>query len=36
MVAYYSNGEKPVPKRVLLAGRGWEAGKRDRQLTAAE
>jgi hypothetical protein len=25
MVAYYSNGEKPVPKTVLLAFRGWEA-----------
>ena len=24
MVAYYSNGEKPVPKTVLLACRGWE------------
>jgi hypothetical protein len=28
MVAYYSNGEKPVPKTVLLACRGWKAGKR--------
>jgi len=26
MVAYYSNGEKPVPKSILLACRGWEAG----------
>lgn len=26
MVAYYSNGEKPVPRTVLLACRGWEAG----------
>ena len=26
MVAYYSNGEKPVPKTVLLACRGWEVG----------
>ena len=25
MVAYYSNGERPVPKPVLLACRGWEA-----------
>jgi hypothetical protein len=25
MVAYYSNGEKPVPRPVLLACRGWEA-----------
>jgi hypothetical protein len=24
MVAYYSNGEKPVPKTVLLACKGWE------------
>ncbi len=24
MVAYYSSGEKPVPKAVLLACRGWE------------
>ena len=24
MVAYYSNGEKPVPKTVLLACRGWD------------
>jgi hypothetical protein len=28
MVAYYSNGEKPVPKTVLLACRGWDAEKR--------
>ncbi len=27
MVAYYSNGEKPVPKTVLLACRGWEAAE---------
>ncbi|HEY4969899.1 MAG TPA: DUF2442 domain-containing protein [Steroidobacteraceae bacterium] len=25
MVAYYSNGEKPVPRAILLACRGWEA-----------
>lgn len=25
MVAYYSNGEKPLPKPILLACRGWEA-----------
>jgi len=25
MVAYYSNGEKAVPKAILLACRGWEA-----------
>lgn len=24
MVAYYSSGEKPVPKPVLLACKGWE------------
>ncbi len=28
MVAYYSNAEKPVPRTVLLACRGWEAGNR--------
>jgi len=27
MVAYYANGEKPVPKTVLLACRGWEASR---------
>jgi hypothetical protein len=27
MVAYYSNGEKAVPKAILLACRGWEAGQ---------
>lgn len=26
MVAYYSNGEKKVPKPILLACRGWEVG----------
>lgn len=26
MVAYYSNGEKAVPKAILLACRGWEVG----------
>ena len=38
MVAYYSNGEKPVPKTVLLACRGWEAERsRDgRNLLAGE
>jgi len=25
MIAYYSNGEKPVPRPILLACRGWEA-----------
>lgn len=24
MVAYYSNGDKPVPKPILLACKGWE------------
>lgn len=24
MVAYYSNGQKPVPKPILLACKGWE------------
>jgi hypothetical protein len=24
MVAYYSNGDKPIPKPVLLACKGWE------------
>lgn len=28
MVAYYSNAEKPVPKTVLLACRGWDASHR--------
>jgi hypothetical protein len=27
MVAYYSNGEKRVPKPILLACRGWEVGE---------
>lgn len=26
MVVYYSNGEKRVPKSILLACRGWEVG----------
>lgn len=26
MVAYYSNGEKPVPRAILLACKGWEVG----------
>jgi hypothetical protein len=25
MVAYYSNGKKPVPRSILLACKGWEA-----------
>ena len=25
MVAYYSSGEKPVPRPILLACKGWEA-----------
>lgn len=24
MIAYYSNGEKPVPRPILLACKGWE------------
>jgi hypothetical protein len=28
MVAYYSNGEKRVPKSILLACRGWEVSDR--------
>jgi hypothetical protein len=28
MVAYYSNGEKRVPRHILLACRGWEVGRR--------
>jgi hypothetical protein len=24
MIAYYSNGEKPVPRAILLACKGWE------------
>jgi hypothetical protein len=27
MVAYYSNGEKPVPRAILLACKGWEVGQ---------
>jgi hypothetical protein len=27
-VAYYSNGDRPVPKTVLLACKGWEATQR--------
>jgi hypothetical protein len=26
MVAYYSNAEKPVPRPILLACKGWEVG----------
>ncbi len=26
MVAYYSNGEKPVPRAILPACKGWEVG----------
>lgn len=26
-VAYYSNGDRPVPKAILLACKGWEVGK---------
>lgn len=27
MVAYYSNGEKPIPKSILLACKGWEVSQ---------
>jgi hypothetical protein len=27
MVAYYSNGEKPVPRPILLACKGWESSQ---------
>lgn len=27
-VAYYSNGERRIPKAILLACKGWEAGAR--------
>lgn len=27
MIAYYSNGEKPIPKSILLACKGWEVGR---------
>jgi len=27
MVAYYSNGDKKVPRPILLACRGWEVGE---------
>jgi len=27
MVAYYSNGEKPVPRPILLACKGWEVSQ---------
>jgi hypothetical protein len=27
MVAYYSNAEKPVPKAILLACKGWEVSR---------
>jgi hypothetical protein len=27
MVAYYSNGEKPVPRPILLACKGWEVSR---------
>ena len=26
MVAYYSNAEKPIPRSILLACKGWEVG----------
>jgi hypothetical protein len=30
-VAYYSNGERRVPKAILLACKGWDATHRDRK-----
>jgi predicted transcriptional regulator len=27
MVAYYSNGEKTVPRAILLACKGWKADR---------
>lgn len=30
-VAYYSNGTRPVPKAILLACKGWEAGRSKRK-----
>jgi hypothetical protein len=36
MVAYYSNAEKPVPKTVLLACLGWEAGNQASSTVPAE
>ena len=27
MIAYYSNGEKKIPRAILLACKGWEAGQ---------
>jgi hypothetical protein len=35
MVAYYSNGEKKVPKPILLACRGWEVSAGMHQTNAA-
>jgi transcriptional regulator with XRE-family HTH domain len=26
-IAYYSNGDRPVPRAILLACRGWELGE---------
>lgn len=36
MIAYYSNGEKPVPKHVLLACKGWEAVERKQERDAQQ
>lgn len=30
-VAYYSNGDRPVPKAILLACKGWDALHHDRK-----
>src|SRR3546814_7399559 len=35
MVAYYSNGEKKVPKPILLACRGWEADRKSTRLNSS-
>lgn len=34
MVAYYSNGEKPVPRPILLACKGWEVEHAARAMTS--
>lgn len=34
MVAYYRNGEKPIPKHIWLACLGWEHCKEDRKRAA--
>jgi Protein of unknown function (DUF2442) len=34
-VAYYSNGDRPVPKAILLACRGWEVSPKRKQIQQA-